>query len=230
MKYVSKDGKEINFYKSYYAGNEEALKLAEHAVATIEVNDQEFIKSVVTFNTTVGVENCVETTDSDTIVMAHRHCRNNQTRFVLNRTGVPTDKMTILIKRKKNRYMLVGAYFGNSTPKELTDPTLTDDELQVSSEYWNSHALVFNPAIINIRKSSHVCTYVVQNLNNDNVCYAGSDIKSVHHLLESEIFDCNVQVWLGGQLLATINNNQLKQTLEEFTDSVFDQIQEKIKS
>ena len=101
-----------------------------------------FCKVTVDMGRVIGVSECVETTDSDTIVMRQRPGRPNLTRFVLNRTPQPSSDITVVMVRQGKGYRLLTAYIGNLAEKEPGDPSLTERDRAKSEAFWSCHALV----------------------------------------------------------------------------------------
>jgi len=88
----------------------------------------------------VGLTDLVPTNDSDEIVYAKRLNRDNYTRFVANRTAVPTNFVTIVLRRDaEDSYKLWSAWVGQKTPQFPGD----ENETPESRPFWRAHALVW---------------------------------------------------------------------------------------
>ncbi len=129
--------------------NQHADVLAVLSSALLKVNSrdrQEFGQEVCfTFN--VGRTICVETCSSDEIIYAQRVGRAGLTRFVKNRTDVPTTKVTVFLKQHETEprtYVLTTAFIGQYAPKEPWDATIAPDDLDFAKRFWNRHALLWS--------------------------------------------------------------------------------------
>lgn len=92
----------------------------------------------------VGMNGCIETTndDADDILWAKRLNRECYSRFVRNRTSLPTTLLSITLAKPDDVWLIYTAYFGTPAPKEPTDPRNTQAELAESLAFWTKHALI----------------------------------------------------------------------------------------
>lgn len=110
----------------------------------------------------VGLCACVPTTDSDEIVFARRTGRRGQSaklglsRFVKNRQPIPTTKITVIIRKERDRahYVLIAAFFG---PK--AEPEVWDRPTPKSMPFWHSHAFVWGSPGLEIVPGSETSEY-----------------------------------------------------------------------
>ncbi len=88
-----------------------------------------------------GFSHCVETDETDRIVYAIRPRRSCYTRFVMNREPIATNIMTIVLMPEEilDRYILVTAYWGEHTPREIK-PGEIDHQAR---QFWANHALIW---------------------------------------------------------------------------------------
>ena len=109
------------------------------ALSRIESNGREFFIETVDFEEIIGESNCVETTDSDDIIYAMRVGRRGLTRFVRGRERTPTSKVTVILKKIDDGYILISGFIGPQAAPEPWDPKATPE----SVTFWNSHAVVW---------------------------------------------------------------------------------------
>lgn len=99
---------------------------------------------------------CVETTPESEIVFAYRKDRPHPTRFVIDREPEATNEVTIILCRDKFKpgaMVLISAFPGSNALPEPWDPQLTKPEQkQASKEFWASHALVWDPASVDLTR------------------------------------------------------------------------------
>ena len=89
---------------------------------------------------------------SETAWFAIRKNRMKASRVVPDAGPADTEIVSIVANPlEKNSYELVTAWFGEFAPKEPWDPDLTDDPsaYKESINFWCSHALVHDPAVMN---------------------------------------------------------------------------------
>jgi len=88
----------------------------------------------------------------ETAWFAVRKNRMKASRVVPDAGPADTDLASFIANPvEKNSYELVTAWFGEFAPKEPWDPDLTDDPsaYEESINFWCSHALVHDPAVMN---------------------------------------------------------------------------------
>ena len=110
------------------------------ALKKLNSGNRDFICEEVEMGKIIGTTICVETNEGDDIIYAKRPKRFGHTRFVKNR--IPTDCSTIvvIIKKVEKEYILITSFIGALAEPEPWDRKATD----VSREFWNTHALIFN--------------------------------------------------------------------------------------
>jgi len=117
--------------------------LEEHlpiALKQTDSNDLGLFWKSVDFVKTIGMTNCVETTDNDEIIFAIRKGRKNLSRFIMHSKMKPTSIVTTVLKKIPEGYILITAYFGPKAPPEPWDPHAESDSIP----FWSKHALVWN--------------------------------------------------------------------------------------
>ena len=108
----------------------------------------------VSFGRVVGQSSLINTKKiglSETAWFAVRKNRKKASRVVPDAGLVDTDLVSIVANPvEKDSYELVTAWFGEFAPKEPWDPDLTDDTTayEESINFWCSHALVHDPAVM----------------------------------------------------------------------------------
>ena len=107
------------------------------AVKTIDTENKDCLVVNVKFNRLVGLCNVVATTKQDVIVYKRRKNRKHLSRFVLDRAGEPSNRLTIILRKVKNGYEIITVYFGYLTPAE---PKTKKGYLR--DKFWKKHAFV----------------------------------------------------------------------------------------
>lgn len=113
-------------------------KFVPLALRRIESKNKEFVVATIDFGVEIGATNCVKTEPGDEVVFVQREGRNGETRFVKGKSRTPTSMLTVVLKKTREGYLLITAYFGPKAPPEPWDPHAEAD----SEEFWNTHALV----------------------------------------------------------------------------------------
>ncbi len=124
---------------SHLHKNEVLDEYLPRALERISSGKRDFLVEAVDFGEIIGETNCVVTTDSDDIVFAERPLRNGLTRFVKNRTKVPTSELTVVLRKEEDKYVALTAFLGPKAEKEPWDTGATE----ASKVFWETHALVF---------------------------------------------------------------------------------------
>lgn len=111
------------------------------ALGKVDAKGREYIEETVNFENVSGEAYCVETDGNDEIVYAKRPNRDGYSRFVLNKNGQITNRLTIVLKKavEKNSYVLITAYWGEVAEPEPWDKRATPK----SRKFWEKHALVW---------------------------------------------------------------------------------------
>jgi len=147
---VLADGIEVFDRPRSHAVLDESMRThLREALRVIEVDVHAPVKAYVhDFDRTIGTSRCVATTDADEIVYARRINRRGHSRFVKNRDGEPTSKLTLVLmkneKTEEQYYILITAFYGAEVPREPWDRHAEPG----AREYWNTHALVWDPSVI----------------------------------------------------------------------------------
>lgn len=94
----------------------------------------------------VGTDNCVKTTEEDSVVWRKRKGRKIPSRIVVGKDPQPTKKITVgICKDDDGLNTVFTAFTGCLAPKELNDPSLSDAERPEAETFWATHALVCKP-------------------------------------------------------------------------------------
>lgn len=152
-------GRTIDGYKVYdredsHLHFEEGInkKLVEEALKRMYANGSKFKVKEVHFSKPIGYNYCVPITSEDDVVMVYRKGREGKTPMVKGRKPLPCNILTVIIRKerdKNNHYTLVTCFIGGGSKREPWDKGIrTDEERKESEEYWSSHALLYNPELI----------------------------------------------------------------------------------
>ena len=128
--------------------------LAE-AIALVRLpRDDAFLSAEVEMERIIGRSGCVSTppiSPSDWSFFAQRIGRERPSRIVIGE-GEETTKIVVLAfasRGETRTYVLVTSWVGSLAPKEPWDPMIrTQGERQESLDFWCSHALVWDPAVM----------------------------------------------------------------------------------
>ena len=127
-------------------------KLLGIALQRMYANASPFKKKEIYFKNPIGYSNCVSTTPEDEIVMVYRKGREGQTPMVKGRKPSPCNILTVIIRKDKdfeNHYTLITCFVGGSAKREPWDKAIrSEKEREECEEYWRTHALVYNPDLI----------------------------------------------------------------------------------
>jgi hypothetical protein len=119
-----------------HKGVKEYLK---DALIQIKGGDK-FIKKTIEFDKPIGLKYCVEVDDNDKIYFKQRKGRKGKSKMVFNREPEPSNKLTLILLKKSNYYLLLTSYIGDQSEPEPWDDNAKDK--QKSIEYWKNHALI----------------------------------------------------------------------------------------
>lgn len=141
---TTKDGFPVHIPKKHMKLHEADLPAVIEALANIQANGEQFIKTCFDFGRQIGTTICVKTTADDEIVFASRVGRTTKTRFVLNRKPEPCSTVTIIMARNNEGYRLITGYVGGLAEREVDDPSISSsEEFKRCLKFWSEHALCF---------------------------------------------------------------------------------------
>lgn len=123
--------------------NPELLELVKEALAQSEV-EGENVAIAVDMGRVIGVTNCIKTTDEDEIVFARRKGRASYSRFVKHRKSEETSTLAIILHKKPHGYNLWSAWCGKLVPTKPDE----SGRMKTVEGFWDSHALIYDPHII----------------------------------------------------------------------------------
>lgn len=129
------------------------LPVLAEALATIDPTGlPRFSKHTIDLGRPIGIMDRVTTTAEDKIVYAVRKGRSILSRFVMDRVGEETSKISLILLRRggpKEAYQLVTAYFGEAAEMEPDDPNIkTIAEWNIAAEFWSKNALIWGTQMI----------------------------------------------------------------------------------
>lgn len=136
------------------------VNLLKNAISKINLYGRNFTKKVICLHKTIGTTHCVKVSEKDSknIIMAYRQGRQGPTPMVKNRSPEPCSDITIIVRKEKqieNHYTLITAFVGSHSEPEPWDKSLKNNPkaLQKSIHFWSTHALIFDPKLIDFEKS-----------------------------------------------------------------------------
>ena len=158
---ITADG--INVYDRPYSHLTEHVdvtpELLKEALAKItQVTDNE--KHIVDMGRKIGMTTCVPVTDEDDIVYVIRKNRKGPTPMVRGRKGIDCNNMVVILKRavddEGEYFILITAYIGEGAEPEPWDRRFEVDKTGYDEavEFWNTHALVYDPEVVELRLSA----------------------------------------------------------------------------
>lgn len=84
--------------------------------------------------------------------MVYRKGREDPTPMVKEREPLPCNVLTVIIRKEKelkNHYTLITAFVGRGSTREPWDKGIrSDEERRECVEFWSTHALLYNPDLI----------------------------------------------------------------------------------
>lgn len=128
--------------------HQNVLPVLAEALATIDPTGlPRFYKHTIDLGRPIGVMDRVTTTSEDKIVYAVRKGRITLSRFVMDRVGEETSKISLILLRRggsKEAYQLITAYFGEAAEMEPDDPNIkTIAEWSIANDFWSKNALIW---------------------------------------------------------------------------------------
>lgn len=150
---TTRDGKKVYDRKDTHIHEEQGItkKLIRTALSRVYSNGRMFRKVEVRFNEPIGLTTCVEVTPKDEVVMVYRKGRAGLTPMVKGRSPESCNIFTIMISKNKDddNYTLVTCFVGAGSMREPWDKGIKTEEERLQCEkYWSTHALVYNPDLI----------------------------------------------------------------------------------
>jgi len=103
----------------------------------------------------IGYDFVVPTTDRDTILYAKPTRDNYFTRFVKNGKPLPTQHLSIVLRRDGDAYELLDAWIGHVSPPRPG----TEEENAESRPYWENHAVVITSHALQLHTLTKICPY-----------------------------------------------------------------------
>jgi hypothetical protein len=156
-KFLSANGKEIfvtEETKRHLSAHPDVVEFFEEAISKANIPEGTTrFKETINLGREVGISSLIETKpilpDEETD-FAMRIEREYPVRISLNVEGSACDSVTlkIVFDEKSQKYFLITAYIGQNTP---SNPYYTDratDEYKESLDFWCSHALAYDPKIM----------------------------------------------------------------------------------
>lgn len=150
---LTKDGREVYDRTISHLHYEDGLteELLSNGISRIDSTKLKKCNGlyVIDMEHIIGYSSCVPTTDEDEVILVYRKNREGWTRMVKNRTGVPTSKITIVLKEHDGYLRCLTAYIGEGAPKEPWDRSLKNNkEIKESVTFWSKHALLWNEELL----------------------------------------------------------------------------------
>ena len=130
---------EVSHAMTHFADAPQLLDVVKEVIADLEVHGRHmrFDKDM---GRQVGEADIAETNEQDDVVYALRPNRKHYARFVKNKTGTPTNYVTLDLRASgKNEYNLYTAFIGRLTPSFPGGDYLPEQ----SGEFWSKHALIW---------------------------------------------------------------------------------------
>lgn len=126
-----------------HAINHCGYKLLQAALEQVDfeaICPKEVVEITVCFDKPVGYQECVKTSESDTIIYLQRTARANVSRFVLNRQPELCQSVFLVLGRRgdTNKYVFRTAFVGEKSAREPWDRNATDLDVR----FWENHGLV----------------------------------------------------------------------------------------
>lgn len=152
-------------FSHFHRGDGLSPETVKTAVQSIDAKNRDFIEECIEFDHPIGLTNCVEVNSNDTVISVYRKGRSEPIPMVLGRKAEPCNKLCVVLRRTtvgkgpkgrggQTEYQLVTAYAGNELIKTPNSPHIkTEEERERCIDFWKKHALVFDPNIIDWKRS-----------------------------------------------------------------------------
>ena len=130
-------------------------ELLREALRKIEFpEEEEFKKYELNLKRPIGETTCVQTFENDKVVAVYRLGRQGTTPMVLGRSPEKCSWITVILKKFQDdsygpKLIVVTAFIGAGSKPEPWDRNLkTKAEREEAKKFWDQHALVFNPDLV----------------------------------------------------------------------------------
>lgn len=127
------------------------LDLLQEALGKIDTQDDLFV-GAVDMGRIVGKTYCVPVTELDQVFGVRRKGRKGETPTILNKPPVDSSKVTVVLNKQGDDYVLATTYIGESAPMEPWDSNLLEsqdeEKIQESKDFWSTHALVYDSTVV----------------------------------------------------------------------------------
>jgi len=130
--------KQFSHAVTHFAHNQKLFDYTKKSIATINAQE-DIIRVEKEMDEIVGTTDLVETNDQDEIIYAKRPLRKYYSRFVKNKSALPTKWITLDMRREGNSYFLYTAFVGRLPPSFPGGEFLPEQ----SKDFWANHALVW---------------------------------------------------------------------------------------
>lgn len=185
----TRDGKNVyNRKDNSHLHKKGGLKpeILSSAIGVISTDDKLFVEKQVDFDGLVGYQSCVEVGPEDDVVMVYRNNRPGQTPMVKHREALPSNSVTIIMKKEKkdkDDYIVLTSYVGTKSEREPWDTSLRKEEdRSKAKEFWSKHALIYDESEIDKERTDAFNTMTEDEkqmeLMSDKVFYEGLFINS----------------------------------------------------
>lgn len=125
-------------------------------ISNITCENQSFFTKQIDYEYSVGLSTCVTVDNSNEIVYAIRENRKGHTKFVKNMMPVPTNSITVILKKTGVFYTIITAFIGEAANTEPWDERATDSSL----EFWSNHALIWGTEKIEPNSEVKECPWM----------------------------------------------------------------------
>lgn len=113
--------------------------LLREALGRCDTAGERELKVSLNLGRNLGWCNCIETSEGDDIIYAKRLGRYGHSRFVKNRSPIPTTHITLVLRKTHHYYKIVTGYLGTSSMPEPFDARADLAALA----FWSRHALIW---------------------------------------------------------------------------------------
>lgn len=122
-----------------------------------------FVEIVVEFPFNIGYSGLCTISSSENVVYAKRKNRELYSKFTLDGRKTLINKCVFVLKRNRdnpNEFYLITMFPGEYAIKEPSDRNIrSEEENRTVIDFWNKHALVFNPKDIDLETATYTCPY-----------------------------------------------------------------------
>lgn len=148
---ISRNGVEVydRFFSHVHEEGGLTKELLSEAISKVFIT-KGFAEYVVDMGREIGCTTCVPVTNDDDVEYVYRIGRMGKTPMVHNRAPLPCKYIKMVIAQNyEGDFVMITCFIGKGGYREPWDKSIRSiKEKRASEEYWRTHALIFDPDLI----------------------------------------------------------------------------------